>query len=132
MRPVRCPHPEWFDAKPPIDDRVSAGLAWTFGRYLPLHGAARLARARTRALYTTTGYCAYPYARRTLLAQTNNASGDARHRQNRVAIRGVQNDEPGSRRKANSSSVDGRPSNALRCGKRPNRSMISACLTADR
>ncbi len=34
-----------FVEKPPIYDWVAAGLAWMFGRYLPLHDAARLASA---------------------------------------------------------------------------------------
>ncbi|WP_028232737.1 ArnT family glycosyltransferase, partial [Paraburkholderia mimosarum] len=32
-----------FVEKPPIYDWVATGLAWMFGRYLPLHDAARLA-----------------------------------------------------------------------------------------
>jgi 4-amino-4-deoxy-L-arabinose transferase-like glycosyltransferase len=39
-----------FVEKPPIYDWVAAGLAWTFGRYLPLHDAARLASALFAAL----------------------------------------------------------------------------------
>ncbi|SDQ40799.1 4-amino-4-deoxy-L-arabinose transferase [Paraburkholderia fungorum] len=34
-----------FVEKPPLYDWVAAGLAWMFGRYLPLHDAARLASA---------------------------------------------------------------------------------------
>ncbi|SMG46840.1 ArnT family glycosyltransferase [Paraburkholderia susongensis] len=34
-----------FVEKPPIYDWIAAGLAWMFGRYLPLHDAARLASA---------------------------------------------------------------------------------------
>jgi len=34
-----------FVEKPPVYDWVAAGLAWMFGRYLPLHDAARLASA---------------------------------------------------------------------------------------
>ncbi|WP_233829086.1 ArnT family glycosyltransferase [Paraburkholderia sp. ZP32-5] len=34
-----------FVEKPPIYDWVAAGFAWMFGRYLPLHDAARLASA---------------------------------------------------------------------------------------
>jgi 4-amino-4-deoxy-L-arabinose transferase-like glycosyltransferase len=34
-----------FVEKPPIYDWVATGLAWMFGRYLPLHEAARLASA---------------------------------------------------------------------------------------
>ncbi len=34
-----------FVEKPPMYDWVGAGLAWMFGRYLPLHDAARLASA---------------------------------------------------------------------------------------
>ncbi|WP_244145411.1 ArnT family glycosyltransferase [Paraburkholderia mimosarum] len=34
-----------FVEKPPIYDWVATGLAWMFGRYLPLHDAARLASA---------------------------------------------------------------------------------------
>lgn len=39
-----------FVEKPPIYDWVAAGLAWMFGRYLPLHDAARLASALFAAL----------------------------------------------------------------------------------
>jgi 4-amino-4-deoxy-L-arabinose transferase-like glycosyltransferase len=44
-----------FVEKPPIYDWVAAGLAWMFGRYLPLHDAARLASALFSglALYCT-------------------------------------------------------------------------------
>ncbi|CAH2900959.1 MAG: Putative transmembrane protein [uncultured Paraburkholderia sp.] len=34
-----------FVEKPPVYDWVAAGLAWMFGRYMPLHDAARLASA---------------------------------------------------------------------------------------
>ncbi|CAB3720773.1 ArnT family glycosyltransferase [Paraburkholderia rhynchosiae] len=34
-----------FVEKPPVYDWVAAGFAWMFGRYLPLHDAARLASA---------------------------------------------------------------------------------------
>ena len=39
-----------FVEKPPIYDWVAAGLAWMFGRYLPLHDAARLASALFSAM----------------------------------------------------------------------------------
>ncbi|WP_235851413.1 ArnT family glycosyltransferase [Paraburkholderia acidicola] len=39
-----------FVEKPPLYDWVAAGLAWMFGRYLPLHDAARLASALFAAL----------------------------------------------------------------------------------
>lgn len=39
-----------FVEKPPLYDWVAAGLAWSLGRYLPLHDAARLASALFAAL----------------------------------------------------------------------------------
>jgi 4-amino-4-deoxy-L-arabinose transferase-like glycosyltransferase len=39
-----------FVEKPPIYDWAAAGLAWLFGRYLPLHDAARLASVLFTAL----------------------------------------------------------------------------------
>ncbi|WP_433695030.1 ArnT family glycosyltransferase [Paraburkholderia phenoliruptrix] len=41
--PINAGQP--FVEKPPVYDWVAAGLAWMFGRYLPLHDAARLASA---------------------------------------------------------------------------------------
>ncbi|WP_242540167.1 ArnT family glycosyltransferase [Trinickia mobilis] len=39
-----------FVEKPPLYDWVATGLAWLFGRYLPLHDAARLASALFMAM----------------------------------------------------------------------------------
>ena len=50
-----------FVEKPPLYDWVAAGLAWMFGRYLPLHDAARLASALFAAL---TLACAVRVTRR--------------------------------------------------------------------
>ncbi|ASL43003.1 Undecaprenyl phosphate-alpha-4-amino-4-deoxy-L-arabinose arabinosyl transferase [Burkholderia sp. AD24] len=54
-----------FVEKPPIYDWVAAGLAWMFGRYLPLHDAARLASALFAAV---TVYYTARVARRSVNA----------------------------------------------------------------
>ncbi|OAJ57017.1 ArnT family glycosyltransferase [Paraburkholderia ginsengiterrae] len=54
-----------FVEKPPIYDWVAAGLAWMFGRYLPLHDAARLASALFAGL---TAYYTARVARRAVAA----------------------------------------------------------------
>ncbi|MFM0504507.1 ArnT family glycosyltransferase [Paraburkholderia caffeinilytica] len=54
-----------FVEKPPIYDWVAAGLAWMFGRYLPLHDAARLASALFAGL---TVYYTARVARRAVAA----------------------------------------------------------------
>jgi 4-amino-4-deoxy-L-arabinose transferase-like glycosyltransferase len=54
-----------FVEKPPIYDWVATGLAWMFGRYLPLHDAARLASALFAGL---TVYYTARVARRALAA----------------------------------------------------------------
>ncbi|WGS50979.1 glycosyl transferase [Paraburkholderia sp. D15] len=56
-----------FVEKPPIYDWVAAGLAWMFGRYLPLHDAARLASALFAAL---TVYYTARVARRAVNASS--------------------------------------------------------------
>ena len=48
----------------------------------------------------------------------------------RCATWPVQKDEPGVFRNSSSSSLEGRPRMALRCGNLPNRAMMSRCLTA--
>lgn len=54
-----------FVEKPPFYDWVAAGLAWMFGRYLPLHDAARLASALFAGL---TVYYTARVARRAVAA----------------------------------------------------------------
>ena len=56
-----------FVEKPPIYDWVAAGLAWMFGRYLPLHDAARLASALFAGL---TVYYTARVARRAVAASS--------------------------------------------------------------
>ena len=56
-----------FVEKPPIYDWVAAGLAWMFGRFLPLHDAARLASALFAGL---TVYYTARIARRALAASS--------------------------------------------------------------
>jgi 4-amino-4-deoxy-L-arabinose transferase-like glycosyltransferase len=56
-----------FVEKPPIYDWVAAGLAWMFGRYLPLHDAARLASALFAGL---TVYYTARFARRAVAASS--------------------------------------------------------------
>lgn len=56
-----------FVEKPPIYDWVAAGLAWMFGRYLPLHDAARLASALFAGL---TAYYTARVARRAVAASS--------------------------------------------------------------
>lgn len=56
-----------FVEKPPIYDWVAAGLAWMFGRYLPLHDAARLASALFAGL---TVYYTARVARRAVTASS--------------------------------------------------------------
>ncbi|HEX3634624.1 MAG TPA: glycosyl transferase [Paraburkholderia sp.] len=56
-----------FVEKPPIYDWVAAGLAWMFGRYLPLHDAARLASALFAGL---TVYYTARAARRAVTASS--------------------------------------------------------------
>ncbi|SIT40914.1 conserved membrane hypothetical protein [Paraburkholderia ribeironis] len=56
-----------FVEKPPIYDWVAAGFAWMFGRYLPLHDAARLASALFAGL---TLYYTARVARRALAASS--------------------------------------------------------------
>ncbi|MFL9868317.1 glycosyl transferase [Paraburkholderia fungorum] len=56
-----------FVEKPPIYDWVAAGLAWMFGRYLPLHDAARLASALFAGL---TLYYTARVARRAVTASS--------------------------------------------------------------
>ena len=56
-----------FVEKPPIYDWVAAGLAWMFGRYLPLHDAARLASALFAGL---TVYYTARVARRAVSASS--------------------------------------------------------------
>ncbi|MFM0738931.1 glycosyl transferase [Paraburkholderia xenovorans] len=56
-----------FVEKPPLYDWVAAGLAWMFGRYLPLHDAARLASALFAGL---TVYYTARVTRRALAASS--------------------------------------------------------------
>jgi 4-amino-4-deoxy-L-arabinose transferase-like glycosyltransferase len=56
-----------FVEKPPIYDWVAAGLTWMFGRYLPLHDAARLASALFAGL---TVYYTARVARRAVAASS--------------------------------------------------------------
>ncbi|CAB3791454.1 Undecaprenyl phosphate-alpha-4-amino-4-deoxy-L-arabinose arabinosyl transferase [Paraburkholderia ultramafica] len=56
-----------FVEKPPIYDWVAAGFAWMFGRFLPLHDAARLASALFAGL---TVYYTARIARRALAASS--------------------------------------------------------------
>ncbi|CAE6703026.1 ArnT family glycosyltransferase [Paraburkholderia haematera] len=56
-----------FVEKPPIYDWFAAGLAWMFGRYLPLHDAARLASALFAGL---TVYYTARVARRAVSASS--------------------------------------------------------------
>ncbi|MGF6371675.1 4-amino-4-deoxy-L-arabinose transferase-like glycosyltransferase [Paraburkholderia sp. RAU6.4a] len=56
-----------FVEKPPIYDWVATGLAWMFGRYLPLHDAARLASALFAGL---TVYYTARVARRAVAASS--------------------------------------------------------------
>ncbi|MEA3129357.1 MAG: hypothetical protein QOF46_1152 [Paraburkholderia sp.] len=56
-----------FVEKPPIYDWVATGLAWMFGRYLPLHDAARLASALFAGL---TVYYTARVARRAVSASS--------------------------------------------------------------
>jgi 4-amino-4-deoxy-L-arabinose transferase-like glycosyltransferase len=56
-----------FVEKPPLYDWVAAGLAWMFGRYLPLHDAARLASALFAGL---TVYYTARVARRAVAASS--------------------------------------------------------------
>ncbi|NPT57540.1 ArnT family glycosyltransferase [Paraburkholderia elongata] len=56
-----------FVEKPPIYDWVAAGFAWMFGRYLPLHDAARLASALFAGL---TVYYTARVARRAVAASS--------------------------------------------------------------